>query len=54
MVRNNNRVFTGTVMEGVLGPGHFVECDAQEMDIALISGEYDQVPVGPPYSLCHD
>ena len=48
VVRNNNRVFTGTVMEGVLGPGHFVECDAQEMDIALISGEYDQVPVGRP------
>lgn len=48
VVRNNNRVFTGTVMEGVRGPGHFVECDAQEMDIALISDEYDQVPVGRP------
>lgn len=48
VVRNNNRVFTGTVMEGVRGPGHFVECDAQEMDIALISDEYEQVPVGRP------
>ena len=48
VVRNNNRVFTGTVMEGVRGPGHFVECDAQEMDIALVSEEYDSVPVGRP------
>ena len=48
VVRNNNRVFTGTVMEGVRGPGHFVECDAQEMDIALISDEYENVPVGRP------
>lgn len=47
-VRNNMRPFTGTVMEGVQGPGHYVEMDAQEMDIALVSDEYDNIPVGRP------
>lgn len=48
IVRNNARVFTGTVMKDVRGPGHFVEMDAQEMDIALVSGEYHDIPVGRP------
>lgn len=48
VVRNNARVFTGTVMDGVRGPGHYVEIDAQEMDIALVSEEYDMIPVGRP------
>ena len=48
VVRNNARVFTGTVMDGVRGPGHYVEMDAQEMDIALISDHYDNIPVGRP------
>lgn len=48
VVRNNNRVKTGTVMQGVKGPGHVVEIDAQEMDIALVSREYPDVPVGRP------
>lgn len=47
-IRNNARVFTGTVMDGVRGPGHYVEMDAQEMDIALISDEYELIPVGRP------
>ena len=48
VVRNNARVFSGTVMGGVFGPGHYVEIDAQEMDIALVSKEYDLIPVGRP------
>lgn len=48
VVRNDSRVFTGTVMDGVRGPGHYVEMDAQEMDIALISEEYPMIPVGRP------
>ena len=47
-VRNNERVFRGTVVENVLGPGHVVECDAQEMDIALISSDYPDQAVGRP------
>lgn len=48
VVRNNARVFTGTVMDGVRGPGHYVEIDAQEMDISLVSEEYEEIPVGRP------
>ena len=48
VVRNNARVFTGTVMDGVRGPGHYVEIDAHEMDISLISEEYEMIPVGRP------
>ena len=48
VVRNNARAFTGTVMDGVRGPGHYVEIDAQEMDIALVSDEYETIPVGRP------
>lgn len=48
IVRNNERVHTGTVMSGVDGPCHYVEMDAQEMDIALVSSEYNNVPVGRP------
>lgn len=48
VVRNNERVYRSTVMDGVRGPGHVVECDAQEMDIALVSQEYPDKPVGRP------
>ncbi|MCC8127217.1 MAG: transposase family protein [Clostridiales bacterium] len=48
VVRNNNRVKIGTVIQGVKGPGHVVEIDAQEMDIALVSHEYPDIPVGRP------
>lgn len=48
IVRNNERVHTGTVMSGVDGPCHYVEMDAQEMDIALVSSEYNDIPVGRP------
>ncbi|MCD7762997.1 MAG: Mu transposase C-terminal domain-containing protein [Lachnospiraceae bacterium] len=48
VVRNNKRVKIGTVMQGVKGPGHVVEIDAQEMDIALVSREYPDIPVGRP------
>ena len=48
VVRNNDRVHIGTMMEGVRGPGHVVECDAQEMDISMVSQEYPDIPVGRP------
>lgn len=48
VVRNNARVFTGTVMDDVKGPGYMCEVDAQEMDIALVSEEYSEIPVGRP------
>jgi transposase InsO family protein len=48
IIRNNARVFSGTAMDGVRGPGHYVEIDAQEMDIALVSEEYSTIPVGRP------
>ena len=48
VVRNNERAFTGTAFSGVNGPGDYVEMDAQEMDIALISDEYPNTPVGRP------
>ena len=48
VVRNNERVFTGTVMDDVQGPGHMCEVDAQEMDIAMVSEEYPDIPVGRP------
>lgn len=48
VVRNNERVFTGTVMDDVQGPGHMCEVDAQEMDIALVSEQYPDIPVGRP------
>lgn len=48
VVRNDNRVHTGTVMDGVRGPGHKVEMDAQEMDISIVSEEYPEICIGRP------
>lgn len=47
-VRNNNRVHTGTVMDGIRGPAHKVEMDAQEMDVSIVSEEYPEICVGRP------
>lgn len=48
VVRNNLRAFTGMASDGAKGPGYIVEMDAQEMDIALVSDEYTNIPVGRP------
>ena len=48
VVRNDMRAHRGTVRDGVRGPAHIVEVDAQEMDIALVSSEYPDIPVGRP------
>ena len=48
VVRNKKHVFTSTVMDGINGPCHMCEVDAQEMDIALVSEEYPDIPVGRP------
>ena len=48
VVRNDNRVHTGTVMDGIRGPAHKVEMDAQEMDVSIVSEEYPEVCVGRP------
>ncbi len=48
VVRNDSRVHIGTVMDGIRGPGHKVEMDAQEMDVSIVSEEYPEVCVGRP------
>ena len=48
VIRNDKRVFRGTVMNGVSGPGHMVEMDAQEMDISIVSEEYPDICIGRP------
>ena len=48
VVRNDNRVHTGTVLDGVRGPGHKVEMDAQEMDVSIVSEEYPEICIGRP------
>lgn len=48
VVRNDNRVHTGTVMDGIRGPAHKVEMDAQEMDVSIVSEEYPEICVGRP------
>ena len=48
VVRNDSRVHTGTVMDGIRGPAHKVEMDAQEMDVSIVSEEYPEICVGRP------
>ena len=45
---NNHRVFCGSVMSDVLGPGDMVEFDAHEMDISVVSGVQREKCVGRP------
>jgi hypothetical protein len=47
-VRNNERAMRGTAKDHVRGPGQVVEIDAQEMDIAMVSKDSPDVPVGRP------
>lgn len=46
--RNNKRVFTGSAMDNVLGPGDIIEMDAHELDISMVSQEYPDGCVGRP------
>lgn len=46
--RNNERVFTGSVMDNVLGPGDVIEMDAHEIDVSMVSKEYPDSCVGRP------
>lgn len=48
VVRNDSRVHIGTVMDGIRGPAHKVEMDAQEMDVSIVSEEYPEICVGRP------
>lgn len=47
-VRNNGRVFRGSAMTDVVGPGDVVEMDAHEMDVSIVSAEYPEICVGRP------
>ncbi|MCR5324282.1 MAG: Mu transposase C-terminal domain-containing protein [Lachnospiraceae bacterium] len=48
VVHNDSRVHIGTVMDGIRGPAHKVEMDAQEMDVSIVSEEYPEICVGRP------
>lgn len=48
VVRNDKRVFTGSVMDGVRGPGDVVEIDAHEIDLSIVSDEYPDICIGRP------
>lgn len=47
-VRNNKRVFRGSALTDVVGPGDVVEMDAHEMDVSIVSSEYPDICVGRP------
>lgn len=47
-VRNNRRASRGTAKDYVRGPGQVIEIDAQEMDIAMVSKNAPDMPVGRP------
>lgn len=47
-VRNNQRVFTGSVMTGVKGPGDMVEIDAHEVNVSMVSQEFPEICIGRP------
>lgn len=47
-IRNNKRVFRGSALTDVVGPGDVVEMDAHEMDVSIVSSEYPDICVGRP------